>query len=129
MDKTPIPDDVQRFILLTIPSVPYLEALLLMRGDTSLAWDAAQVAQRLYLSETVARGLLANLVRDGVIQQDKNLPDRFRFGPQSVQQGAMIEQLAVIYSRNLIGVSTLIHSKINRKAQQFADAFVWKKER
>jgi hypothetical protein len=40
----------------------------------------------------------------------------------------MIDRLAVAYSQNLIGVSTLIHSKMNRKAQRFADAFVWKKE-
>jgi hypothetical protein len=129
MEKTPIPDELQRFILLAIPSVPYLEAILLMRSDPSLTWDAAHIARRLYLSDKVARGLLSELVGGGVIRHETQPPSRFRFAPQSAHLAAMIDRLAVAYSQNLIGVSTLIHSKMNRKAQQFADAFVWKKER
>lgn len=129
MDKKPIPEEVQRFILLAIPSVPYLEALLLLRNDPRLTWDMGQVARRLYLTDTAASGLLQDLVKDGVIRQDEHMAERFRFAPKSEQQAAMIDRLAIAYSENLVGVSTLIHSKINRKAQQFADAFVWKKER
>ncbi|HAT31364.1 MAG TPA: hypothetical protein DCW29_11090 [Janthinobacterium sp.] len=129
MEKTPIPDEVQRFILLAIPSVPYLEAILLMRGGPGLTWDVAQIARRLYLSDKVAKGLLADLTAGGIARREPQMPNRFRFAPQSAQLVAMIDQLAAAYSQNLIGVSTLIHSKTNRKAQLFADAFVWKKER
>lgn len=128
MEKTPIPDEVQRFILLAIPSVPHLEAILLMRGDPSLTWDAAQLARRLYSTEKAAKALLADLAGGGFIRHDRQRPGGLRFAPQSAQLAAMIDRLAVAYSQNLIGVSTLIHSKMNRKAQRFADAFVWKKE-
>ena len=41
---------------------------------------------------------------------------------------ALIDQLAALYAHNLVGVTHLIHSKLNKKAQQFADAFIWQKD-
>lgn len=41
---------------------------------------------------------------------------------------ALIDQLAALYAHNLVGVTHLIHSKLNKKAQQFADAFKWQKD-
>ncbi|MCC6070829.1 hypothetical protein ACFSQU_14935 [Massilia sp. GCM10020059] len=120
----PIPEETQRFILLAIPSVPYLEALLLLRGAPQLSWDAEQVARRLYLNEKGAQGLLDQLYAAGVVSADGS---SFCYAPQSEQMRSMIDGLAEIYSRNLIGVSNLIHSKANTKAQQFADAFVFRK--
>ncbi|UUZ48593.1 hypothetical protein LP420_38820 [Massilia sp. B-10] len=55
MSGAPIPAELQRFVLLAIPSVPYLEALLMLRADPARAWDAALVAKRLYLSEPSAK--------------------------------------------------------------------------
>jgi hypothetical protein len=40
----------------------------------------------------------------------------------------MLDRLAGIYARNLVDVTNLIHSKTSRKAQQFADAFKWRKD-
>ena len=124
----PIPADVQRFVLLAIPSVPYLEALLLMRSSAGRCWNAVQVAQRLYLAEAVAQALLAELLAAGAIGADPAQAGHYRFQPQSAQQAALIERLAAIYARNLVGVSTLIHSKTSKKAQQFADAFIIRRD-
>ena len=41
---------------------------------------------------------------------------------------SMIDQLAEIYAKNLVEVTNLIHSKIGKRAQQFADAFKWRKD-
>lgn len=122
----PIPDDVQRFVLLTIPSVPYLEALLLMRSTPGRTWDAAQVAQRLYLSDRVGASLLSGLAAAGVA--DAAPSGQYRYRPQSEELTELIDRLAIEYAKNLVGISNLIHSKMSKKAQQFVDAFVLRKD-
>lgn len=123
----PIPEETQRFILLAIPSVPCLEALLLLRGAPDSEWNAVQVGDRLYLGEDEAAGLLIHLCAVGVATVDGG-GSRFRYAPQSEQMVSLIDGLATIYSRNLIGVSNLIHSKLDTKARQFAGAFVFRKQ-
>src|SRR3569832_623955 len=44
--RPPIPDDVRRFILASVPSVPYLEAMLLLRAEPELPWDKEALARR-----------------------------------------------------------------------------------
>jgi hypothetical protein len=39
-----------------------------------------------------------------------------------------IDRLADLYSTHLVEVTHLIHSSLDRKAQQFADAFKWRKD-
>lgn len=38
MAREPIPDDIQRFILMTVTSVPYLEAMLLLHNEPMRKW-------------------------------------------------------------------------------------------
>nr|WP_229428277.1 hypothetical protein [Massilia soli] len=122
-----ISEEMQRFVVLAIPSVPYLEAILLLRADPLLAWDAEQVARRLYLNEKAAQTLLDQLYAAGVATVGAGEERRFCYAPQTEHMRSMIDALADIYSRNLIGVSNLIHSTTNSKARQFADAFVFRK--
>lgn len=70
MAREPIPEDVRRFILTSIISVPYLEALLLLRNAPNQWWESATVAQRLYIVRLVAYGLIL------VAILDKNQPGR-----------------------------------------------------
>ena len=84
MDNPSIPEDLRRFVLTSIPSVPFLEALLLMRADPDRAWRRDTLARRLYVREKTAE--------------------------------------------DLVEVTHLIHSSLDRKAQQFADAFKWRKD-
>jgi DNA-binding IclR family transcriptional regulator len=127
MNPAPIPEDVRRFILLAIPSVPYLEALLLMRRAQERTWDAFQIAQRLYLSEKAAAGLLRALAAAGLVDPEPHTGS-FRYRPESEQLTELVDRLALTYSKNLVGVSELIHSKFSKKAQQFVDAFVFRRE-
>jgi hypothetical protein len=128
-----IPEDVQRFILLGIPSVPYLEALLLMRGDPARAWTCQELARRLYLSEKAAAIVLAELAAAGVTATvrgiDGSAHEAARYAPQTPELQEMIDQLAEIYPRHIVAVSELIHGRSRpTRAQQFADAFVLRKE-
>lgn len=126
--QAPIPHDVMRFILLGIPSVPYLEAMLLLRSEADHAWDVKHVAQRLYLAETAAQSLLDELHGKGIVESVDRQRRLYLYHPNSDELAQTIDRLAKAYSENLIEVTNLIHSKTNKKAQQFADAFLWKKD-
>jgi hypothetical protein len=116
MEPSTIPDDIRRFILLRIPSIPYLEALLLMRDNPAQAWNCQGLAQRLYLNASACDALLQQLHAAGITAS----------APGMAQ---MLDRLALVYARHLVAVTTLIHSKTNKKAQVFADAFVWRKDK
>ncbi|GAB2842579.1 hypothetical protein GCM10027277_07230 [Pseudoduganella ginsengisoli] len=124
-----IPDDIRRFIMLRIPSIPYLEALLLMRENPSQAWNSHGLAQRLYLPIPDCDALLEQLHKAGVAAPAPGMAGSCRYAPAEPRLAGMLDQLARVYARNLVEVSTLIHSKTNKKAQLFADAFVWRKDK
>lgn len=126
MQKGSLPADVRRFILASVPSVPYLEAVLLLRERPDTAWDAPAISARLYLPPAQAVQLLNALLADGIAVAD-DVPGACRYRP-SAQQAAMLDRLAVLYPINLRAVTELIHSRIDKRAQHFADAFRWRKD-
>lgn len=129
MDKPSIPEDLRRFVLTSIPSVPFLEALLLMRAAPAQAWRRDTLARRLYVREKTAEGLLADLCTAGMAARgDAGGGDAYRYNPDSEQLRERIDRLADLYATHLVEVTLLIHSSLDRKAQQFADAFKWRKD-
>jgi hypothetical protein len=119
-----IPDELKRFILTSVPSVPYLEAMLLLRGEAQAAWDAPMLARRLYVTQARAAELLQQLAEAGFVAPAAQ-GWRWQPPPEVAQR---IDQLAETYSDNLLGVTELIHSREDRRARQFADAFRLRKE-
>ena len=89
---------------------------------------AARIARRLYLSDKAGADLLAALLAAGIAEADQGGAQEYFYSPQLPHLSGLIDQLAIIYVKNLVGVSTLIHSTTSRKAQRFADAFVLRKE-
>jgi hypothetical protein len=127
MGKPSIPEDLRRFVLTSIPSVPFLEALLLMRADPDHAWRRDTLAQRLYVREKTAEGLLADLCRARIAVPSRDA-GAFRYAPADAGMRERIDRLADVYATHLVEVTHLIHSSLDRKAQQFADAFKWRKD-
>lgn len=130
-------DDVRRFLLASVSSIPYLEALLLLRSQPEARWSVRQVAQRLYVSEKRAQELLAELEAAGVVE--RSLPDapQFRYQPATQELRQMLDGLAEVYAHHLVEVTHLIHSKADKRdrrdqwdkrARNFADAFRWRKD-
>jgi hypothetical protein len=107
----PIPDDIRRFIELAVPSVPFLEALLLLRAHADTRWDAPLLAQRLYLGDAACTRLLQALADAGIAHPDPAHPGHFHYAPQSPHLRALLDRLAALYVRNLVGVSMLIHAR------------------
>ena len=124
-----IPEDIQRFILRSIESVPHLEAILLLRGNPSTEWDAKMMAQRLYISEARAGELLSDLCSSGFAKVQKVTETLYHYSPITPELGEVVNRLSDIYSENLIEVTNLIHSKTGKQAQKFGDAFKWQKEK
>ena len=55
-------------------------------------------------------------------------PERsFTYKPQA-ELAAMLERLARLYATDLVAVTDLIHSSVDRRAYQFADAFRLRKD-
>ncbi len=126
MTRGELPAEVRRFILVSIPSVPYLEAVLLLRAEPDVLWNAARLGQRLYVNERVAGDLLRELA-GGAIAQAQEAGGGWHYAPHA-DLAQLLDALAAAYTHNLVGVTDLIHSRVDKRAQQFADAFRFRKE-
>jgi hypothetical protein len=119
--RRPIPDAVRRFVLTSIASVPFLEALLLMRAHAGSNWDAGELARRLYVPAGLGEELLAQLGDSGFAVPCGK--DGSWSWNKDTDMASLVDQLAEIYAENVIDVTELIHSRQERRAHQFADAF------
>jgi hypothetical protein len=123
-----IPDEVRRFIIAAVPSVSYLEALLLIRANPSLSWTPEFLAKRLYIGAALAEEIARQLESAGIIAlADRELP-AFRYAPQDPDLPELLALLDLTYRNALVEVSQLIHSKSGKRAQRFADAFKFRKD-
>ncbi|WP_374568149.1 hypothetical protein [Ideonella sp.] len=119
-----IPEGVERFLLTRIPSVPCLEAALLFHAMPTLARTAREIAQALYLPDHAALKILQALIDNGIVTAEG---DHYCYAPGE-QSHRMLDQVALAYKDNLIGVTQLIHNSTRKSAQRFADAFKLRKD-
>jgi hypothetical protein len=129
MRRAELSDDLRRFILTSVPSVPYLEALLLLRSDPNMGWDVPRLATRLYVAERQAAEVLTALTAAGVAQGEvQGGTTLICYAPANDELRERLDALALAYSTNLVGVTDLIHCRSDKRAQQFADAFRLRKD-
>ncbi|MEO5677318.1 MAG: hypothetical protein ABIQ84_07205 [Usitatibacter sp.] len=123
-----IPDDVRRFVLTSVPSVPFMEAMLVFRARRGERLTTSCIGERLYMSEEAAAGIVAQLVAARIIQPAETDPASHRFAPQSDELAEVLDHAASCYTSNLVEMTDLIHSTTERKARQFAAAFRLRKD-
>ncbi|MGZ3160009.1 MAG: hypothetical protein ACXU7D_08930 [Burkholderiaceae bacterium] len=123
-----LPSDVVRFVLTSIPSVPHLEATLLLHQDVHAHWSAGEVARRLYIPEKKAEIILRELTEAGVLACDSSNISIYSFSPVSASLRELIDKLAAVYAKHIVEVTNLIHSNTGSQVQQFADAFKLRKD-
>jgi DNA-binding IclR family transcriptional regulator len=121
--ESAIPEDVRRFILTSLPSIPHLEALLMLRRHPQTMWDVPLLARSLYVAEKAADEVLNDLAQAGFVVRDGS--GAYRYAPASPEQAAMVDRVADVYARSLLSVTHLIHGSA---AQSFADAFKLRKD-
>lgn len=127
MPKEAIPEEIHRFILTSIPSVPFLEAVLAHRRSGAAPMEAHELSRRLYLSESASLPLQEALHEAGILAPIAGGAGYY-FSPATPELAGMLDRVAHLYAKDLIGVTNIIHSKTSRKALQFADAFKWRKD-
>jgi hypothetical protein len=125
MSESPIPLDLQNFILRHIDSIGQIEALLLLRRHVNEDWTVNSVAQRLYISDPETEETLANLCADGLITCTDGI---FRYTGASPELDRMVGRLSDAYRTNLVGVTNIVHAK-PRRIRAFANAFKMRRDR
>lgn len=130
IDLNPQPEmNAYEFILESIDSVPQLEALVLLWNSRPVAWTCEELASRLYLPAEKVGTLLQDLVRRQFILRTEGSPIKYSYFPQSEAQNEMMRVVDSAYRRDLVRISTMIHSKASPAVREFARAFRFKKER
>ncbi|HXH83546.1 MAG TPA: hypothetical protein VNN07_11535 [Candidatus Tectomicrobia bacterium] len=119
----PIPDDVRRFVVEYIDSVPALEALLLMRKSPCRRWTAAMLAAELYMEPQHVKPILADLSGRGLCGTEEGVDAVYFWRPATPALDEALGRLADVYARYLVPVTNLIHSKPRPSVRQFSDAF------
>ena len=117
------------FILENIDSVPHLEALVLLWNSRPVAWTCEELASRLYIAEENVSNLLADLVRVQLIAKSAGPPAKYSYFARSEDQNEMMRLVDIAYRRDLVRISTMIHSKTSPSVREFARAFRFKKDR
>jgi DNA-binding IclR family transcriptional regulator len=125
-----LPADIRRLILTSIPSVPFLEALLLLYRSPGKRMSAGDVARQLYIPEAETAQLLDAMAAAGFCRlQDDSEARTYRFERDGEKHAALIDSLAQCYATHLVEVTHLIHDKTQRDGTRFADAFKLRKDR
>lgn len=116
-----LPEPVRDLIGRCIDSIAELEALLLLHNEPESRWDVGAVSRRLYIPEAQVRKVLQRLADCGLAADEGGC---WRFRCSSPQTAGAVTELAALYSRRLIAITTLIHEKPARGIEAFARAFV-----
>jgi len=121
-----IPDDIREFILQHLDSVAEMEALLLLWRDPGQGWDAANLARELYITEADGCRVLRQLRAQNLVDESNGF---YRYWRSSAESGMIVDRLAQLYKTHLISITNLMHSKFSSRIQEFADAFVLRKDK
>lgn len=104
-----------------------MEAMLLFKALPGQAVETRSIAERLYAGEKQAAALVEQLREAGIIVPVNDSAAAHRYAP-APELAAMLDRAAHAYVHNLIGITRLIHSRTERMAHQFADAFRLRKD-
>jgi hypothetical protein len=115
---------IDRFILDEIESVPHLEALLLLFNSRPKQWSLQQMADSLYISSSNTQPILQDLVRSGFIALQSGLYVYNQANPHN----ELIGNLEQMYRQELVRISTMIHSRPSASVREFARAFKFTKD-
>jgi hypothetical protein len=124
-----VPLEVQQFVLERIGSIAQLEALIMMRNAPDTWWHSSALAERLYISERACRTELDALREQGLLLgRQEDIGWQFRYSPSTGDLRELVDRLVYYYSKHLVVISNLIHSKPRTRLHEFAEAFSLKKK-
>ena len=100
-------EEVYRFILNQIDSVPQMEALLLLWENRPKQWWENEIAARLYVGVDVVRNIMQELLRRRLVAVSAESEKRYCYETRPGDGDRLIEAVAATYRRELVRVSTL----------------------
>jgi hypothetical protein len=109
MKQTEIPLEVQQFVAASIPTIPHLEALMLLRATAPAHWGADSLARRLYISRQAAAQVLADLSKDGILGC-AGADAAFFYPARTGAPTALVDRLSALYATRLVEITLLVHS-------------------
>jgi hypothetical protein len=109
-------------------TVPQLEALLLMWKSRPQDWSSEDLTIALYVSLDAAQDILQYLAQRRMIVEVAGNTGRYAFLSESKDREKLVESLDRAYRRELMRVSTMIHSKAGRAMPDLTQAFRFTKE-
>jgi len=118
--------EVDRFIQARVESVPHLEALLLVWRARPQAWSVEAVAKRLWVKPEIAKEILGDLERDSLLIQLAG-EEKYVCQPDPETE-RLLDAVNDSYRREMVRISTMIHSKASTAIREFARAFRLKKD-
>lgn len=121
--------DPYDFILEKIDSVPHLEALVLLWNSRPVGWTCEELASRLYLPAERTAQVLRDLLRMQLIAENPGPPPRCSYVHQSEAQDELLASLEDAWRKDLVRISSMIHSKASSSVREFARAFNLKQEK
>ena len=121
--------DVYEYILEKIESVPHLEAIILLWNSRPVGWSSDELASRLYVPSERTVEILQDLIRQQLVQQTAGSPPRFSYLPRNDEQNEWMTRVDTAYRREIVRISTMLHSKASPSVREFARAFRFKKDR
>ncbi|MBX3624134.1 MAG: hypothetical protein KF892_03895 [Rhizobacter sp.] len=120
-----IPDAVRRFVLTSVPSVPFLEAARLFHLAPDESQTPEKMASALYVAVPVAEKLLSQLAAAGIVAA---VDGTYRYAPRDADLAHALTELFACYQANLVGITNLVHDATQRSAERFANAFKLRKD-
>jgi len=120
---------VALFIIEQIDSVPQLEALLLLFNSRPKTWSIETMAKSLYVRSDAAARILDTLLQRKLIAVHSHRPDVFYYASEDDYQNRLMEAVDAVYRKEVVRVSSLIHSKGSAGVRDFARAFRIKKDK
>ena len=118
---------VDQFILEQIDSVPHLEALLLIWNTRPKNWTVAEMARALYVRPEAAAKILDSLAQRDLVSSSAGA--NYSWVSEESDKRELLEQVATSYRKELVRISSLIHSKAPAGVRDFARAFRFTKEK
>lgn len=121
--------DPYQFIHENLDSVPHLESLILLWNSRPVGWTEEELASRLYIPPEQVKTVLRDLIRLQMAQEIPGPPIKYSYLPRSEELDDLMRTIDNAYRRDLVRISTMIHSKASSPVREFAKAFRFKKDR
>jgi hypothetical protein len=119
---------VDRFIIEQVDSVPHLEALLLLFNSRPKVWSTSEMAKSLYVRNEVAFKILDGLLQRTLISAGRGNPGLFFYSGGDHGRNRLLEAVDTVYRKEVVRISSLIHSKGSAGGRDFARAFRFKRD-